>query len=155
MAKAGGIVSTGGAPCPPRRELSVKPRRFPDRGGDHAARPVPGGGCASGGDEHDAVEDLLAPVQAHAEEGDAGEAGAARPAQRTCPKRLLTEARWGSKRWHSPVNCNHGDSSSSRFRRTGEGHRPEEQPRRLGRDSAPRDLLWGRRAGAAATPRSG
>jgi hypothetical protein len=30
----------------------------------------------------------------------------------TCPKRLLIEARWGSK---PLVNCNHGDSSSSQF----------------------------------------
>jgi hypothetical protein len=41
-----------------------------------------------------------------------------RPPPSTCPKRLLIEARWGSNRWHSLVNCNHGDSSSSRLRLT-------------------------------------
>eukprot|EP01049_Picozoa_sp_SAG25_P017908 SAG25_NODE_4880_length_737_cov_1.053292_1_plen_174_part_00 len=36
----------------------------------------------------------------------------------TCPKRLVIDARWGQNRWHSLVDCDHGDSSSSRLRLT-------------------------------------
>jgi hypothetical protein len=59
------------------------------------------------------------------------------PGRGACPKRLLIEARWGQNRWHLLVNCNHGDSSSSRVRLTplralglgelDQAHRPAER----------------------------
>jgi hypothetical protein len=42
----------------------------------------------------------------------------ARPPGVCLSKTATIEARWGLNRWHSLVNCNHGDSSSSRVRRT-------------------------------------